>query len=134
MLEVREGFTDELFEMVYAAFKVIPECVDRLRPIPEAKDKLRNMKWVVGVYNGQECVAALWGDAEAQAICKPSWQGKWMTRSVLNQFFKIHFAKYNELLAVPRTWLAITVLKRLGFKDYSNDMVLTKADWENRCR
>jgi hypothetical protein len=125
MIEFREGYTDQMAEMVLKTLRGLEHFKEKLlqnreSQLDNTKKFLKSMAWLCAGYEDGKCVTALWGkDEYINIIVDPCYKGKWATRRLLLQFFRYFFGKYQvaKVNKDMETQLPENFWERLGFKN-----------------
>ncbi len=128
---LRHGISNELIEMVHGRLAEHRNYADLINYLGEGgirKQLEKNIKWVVGVYEGDMCIAALWGNHEMNLVTRYGYENKWANPGLFRQFWKWYFENNSEAVVTPDNGLVIPFLLRIGFQWEDNKLVLRRSD------
>lgn len=130
MLALKHGITDALTEMVYDRL-IEHRLYDGLTK-NLGKDGIRrqleHMQWVIGFYNHDMCIAALWGDSKINLVTRRGYENQWINPRVYRQFWRWFFERYEEATVTPDNGLVIPFLLRMGFKWKNKKLAMGLGD------
>jgi hypothetical protein len=122
------GVTDELAEMAYdrltkhRSYQNITVSLG----VDGVKRALETNQWAYGIYEGDRCVAGLWGDEMINLVTRQGYETKWITPIIFRKFWKFFFGKYDKAVAVPDNGRVIPFMLRMGFEWEDNKLVCHK--------
>ena len=87
-----------------------------------------NMKWVMGLYEGPLCIAAMWGNHEIHLVTREGYENKWINPKLFRQFWRWFFANNDKAVVTPDNGLVIPFLLRVGFRWEDQKLVMEPQD------